>query len=400
MDPALVARYPFLPSAAELVRADGPPIETLMEGRAWAGARSQGRKRVEAALEGEPVPASHAASEHEALVSVLGYIVARLLVSSIDDDMLTNRYATAEARRVGEQLRTDPEEALLHVAKALGIPAEPREEIYGVPFTDYLQGSKELRALEWKLVNQRMDQGTVLLPRPKLARLVQEAFKQRLLDELPLEVPEVVRETMDTWSREITARIQEIRSEQADLEAEGIEPDWFPPCIKNLISAIKASENVSHEGRFATVAFLNTIGMERDAIVEDLFSNVPDFARGITEYQVDHIVGKKTKSEAYTPPGCSSLQTYGLCPMMSRSEDDWDKWCKHEKMNHPLTYYRWGLFVEKKKQEDEEDAPAGDEASEADEDAAEGDGDDDAVDGGDDRDDDGEDAGATEQGAG
>jgi DNA primase large subunit len=353
-----------------------------MEVRVWAAARSQGRARAQAAVEGEPVPPTQAASDHQALVAVLGYAVARLLVSLVDDKMLTNRYATSEARRLQENLGADDEKVLLHVAEALGVPATPVDErVYAVPFTDFLSASKDLRALEWKLVNQDLQDGQVLLPRVKLARLVQEAYKLKLLDELPLRVPPVVAEHLDTWARELDAQIQEVRSEQVDLAAAEVHPQAFPPCIRNLISAIKASENVSHEGRFATVTFLNHVGMDRDAIIQDLFSNVPDFARDITEYQVDHILGNKTKGEAYTPPGCGSLQTYGLCPMMAKPKDDWHKWCAHEKMNHPLTFYRWGLFVEEKKAEE-----ASSEAGQADEQGA--------------KDDQGDEARGTEDGAG
>lgn len=353
MDPALVARYPFLPEAARAVREEGPAIEDLLTGRAWQAARLAGKDRVLAAVEADPVPPAHARGDHEAMLAILGYVVARLLVSCVDDKLLVNRYATSEARGLGEVLAKDTDEALLAVAFALGVPVEPREGRFAVPFQAFLASSRDIKAVEWKLVNQDLARGHVLLGRGRFTRLVQEAFKHRLLDELPLDVPPVIAEHLAPWPQEIGTRLAEARSTEMEVTFDKVAPEVFPPCIKALIGSIRAGENVSHEGRFATVAFLNTIGMERDAIIEELFVNVPDFAKEITEYQVDHIVGRKGH-EAYTPPGCQSLQTYGLCPMFSKAKDDWDRWCSHEKMGHPLTYYRWGLFKLGKQEGSEE----------------------------------------------
>ncbi|MGH7337875.1 MAG: DNA primase large subunit PriL, partial [Myxococcota bacterium] len=268
-----------------------------------------------------------------------GYAVARIAVSAVEDKQLTNRYATAEARRAGEDLASEDDAVLLRVARALGLAAEPRGREFALPFTDYLRATSDISALDWKLVNQKLDRGWVVLPKKRLARTCQEALKLRLLTELPLPVPADVAKMLAPWPEELRSRLSEMRARSVELAAAQVTPEAFPPCIRALIASIQASENVSHEGRFATVAFLHTIGMERDAIVQDLFSSVPDFAREITEYQVDHITGRKAH-EAYTPPGCQAMQTFGLCPMMTKQKAEWDRLCAQEWMKHPLTYYR------------------------------------------------------------
>ncbi len=321
--------------------------------------------RVMAALDGEPVPAEHVADDHEALLAVLGYVYARLLVSCVDDRLLTNRYATAEARRLGEWLASDGDDVLFQVAGELGLELDHREadEVYAVPFPGYLTASRELNALEWKLVNRTMEAGQVLLERGAVARLVQDAWRLELADELPLKLPRQVREDLEKAVAEVQGKLADLKEGRQRLDFDEVEPDAFPPCINSIIARIKAGENMSHEGRFAVVSFLHTVGMGREAIIDELFPNVPDFARDITEYQVDHITGRKGK-DAYTPPACSSLQTYGLCPMLSRAKEDWDDWCAHDKMSHPLTYYRWGLFkIEKRKERAE--ARGGGEAEES-----------------------------------
>jgi len=354
VDAPHLARYPFVPQARNLVQEEGPPLGRLMQGHAWERARTRGRNRVGRALDQKPAPEVHPQGEHEALVEILGYVVARLVASCLDDNLATSRFALAEAERVCENLAEDPDWVLVDVAEALGIELEPREgHAWGVPFDDYLRASRELSAIDWKLVNRTMHAGTVLLERDEVTRLVQEAHRLRLMNELPLEVPSDVNEVLDPLLQPLEGRLTEIKAGREEVEMEQVEPDAFPPCIDALIQSIKSSENVSHEGRFAVVAFLNRIGMGREEIINELFPNVPDFAKDVTEYQVDHITGQKNK-ESYTPPGCSSMQTYGLCPMMGRAEEEWDDWCNHEKMNHPLTYYRWGLFTMEQRGEIEE----------------------------------------------
>ncbi len=367
MDAPRLARYPFVPEAVTLVQEEGPPLGRLLEAKAWSSARSQGKQRVLAALDGDPAPASHASSGHEALVDVLGYVVGRLIVSAIDERLLVNRFATAESRRLAEALTDEPDPILFEVCQALEVPVEHRdgdEPVYAVPFEAYLTTSRELSAIEWKLVNRTMDAGQVLLAREQVIRLAQEGLKLKLASELPLELPSDVVDAIEPLTRAVESKLADLRSGRAELDFEEIKPERFPPCMNGIINAIHAGENVSHEGRFAIVAFLHTIGMDRDGIINELFPNVPDFAKEVTEYQVDHITGAKNK-EAYTPPGCSSLQTYGLCPMLERSPEDWDDWCAHDKMNHPLTYYRWGLYVDEKRGE----GSSGDEGDEAGEDA-------------------------------
>ncbi len=367
MDAPRLARYPFHPDAIQLVQEEGPPLGRLLDAKAWSTARTQGRDRVLACLDGDPAPASHAANDHEALVDILGYVTARLIVSTLDDRLLVNRFATAESRRVGISLSDDPEPVLVEVADALGIPVEPRphDDVHEVPFPAYLTASQDLSSIEWKLVNRTLDDGRVLLPHDTTVRLVQEALKRRLAHELPLDLPSDVEEAIEPLTRPVESKLSDLRSGRTELDVDEVRPDRFPPCMTSIVNAIHAGENVSHEGRFAIVAFLHTVGMDRDGIINELFPNVPDFAKDVTEYQVDHITGQKSK-EAYTPPGCSSLQTYGLCPMMQRSEDEWDDWCAHEKMNHPLTYYRWGLYVDEQRDgENQPEASTEDEEEEA-----------------------------------
>jgi DNA primase large subunit len=105
----------------------------------------------------------------------------------------------------------------------------------------------------------------------------------------------------------------------------------FPPCMKTILTMMRAGENVPHTGRFAIVSFLHTIGMSADRIME-LFSTAPDFDARKSEYQVRHITGEISGTE-YSPPECSTMKSYGICYNP-------DQLCQQEWMTHPLKYYR------------------------------------------------------------
>ncbi len=86
----------------------------------------------------------------------------------------------------------------------------------------------------------------------------------------------------------------------------------FPPCIKAILEALLAGENLSHHQRFALASFLVNIGAEIDAILE-LFRRSPDFNEKIARYQIEHIAGLRGSRKRYLPYSCATMNSLGLC---------------------------------------------------------------------------------------
>ncbi len=86
----------------------------------------------------------------------------------------------------------------------------------------------------------------------------------------------------------------------------------FPPCIKAILEALLAGENLSHHQRFALASFLINIGAEIDAILE-LFRRSPDFNERIARYQIEHIAGLRGSRKRYLPYSCATMNSLGLC---------------------------------------------------------------------------------------
>ncbi|HJQ92729.1 MAG TPA: hypothetical protein VJ874_00415, partial [Candidatus Thermoplasmatota archaeon] len=185
------------------------------------------------------------------------------------------------------------------------------------------------------LVLRTVDKGQVKVDRKDAIRLVQEALARRIVEELEAErgkpMPGPVQDALEPLVERLTPKLDAARESWTTGDFGPVQPDLFPPCIKEVFEALKRRENVPHHGRFALATFLNTIGWGAEQIL-DYLSATPNFDREKSRYQIEHVTGQKGVG-AYTPPGCATMQTNGVCPLDKR-----DSVCFTIK--HPLSYYR------------------------------------------------------------
>jgi DNA primase large subunit len=331
----LLAKYPFLPGAAEFVGTHGPGMHDLLFDRAYARVRGRGVGRVRAALEDSVIEPLPAGGEPEALVELLSYGVGRMVVASLKVPYAARRSAMAEAKLAHERLVKEPPEVIADVAKLLGV----RLQGQAVHFTDYLRHSTPIKEAGWKLVNQPLRGGYVEVEPRRLARLLQEAVRLRIEAAAQHEPgPEVQR----AFAEDIAALRKLAEEQVAKFQGGDLGPvqlQLLPPCMSKLLAQLQSGVNVPHTGRFALTSFLHTVGMGSEEIMR-LFAAAPDFKEEMTRYQVEHITGKTSGTE-YTPPGCPTMVTNGVCPMEELRREERDPFCIHPRMHHPLTYYRW-----------------------------------------------------------
>jgi DNA primase large subunit len=336
MEP-LHARYPFLGESraaveeagvdlAALVTEGGPPVERAVE-------------RVEYALEEGSVGDTH----RRPRVELLSYPVARVLVSLVDEHVLTRKYARAEARTAHERFTADfaTETELRSTADTSLTRAELLAEFdltgsvravggeYRVSVGTYLQLAADQRDDEWRLVNRELRDGEVPLEEGELDVLLEAAVRARVTEGLPLSVPEPIAE-------ELSGPVEYLEELLADLDftrdIDTVVPELFPPCMRALLDRVQKGEHLEHHSRFAIASFLTSIGMSTDDIV-DLFQVNPGFGEEATRYQVNHIRGQTSPTE-YSPPSCATMQSYGDCVNM----DD-----RCETIAHPMAYYEDAL---------------------------------------------------------
>ncbi len=345
-----IARFPFLKESSEYLRKNGITLEALVKSRAYEPARLLGKERVLEAVDLAWIPDHPITSDADATTELLSYPIARILVSCLADEAFVKRYAIAEAKRAHEALRrevfggnerksiTDQESESIQgldfaigVAKELGLSGEREDGKMAVDFTDYLRFSSMMKSRSWKLVNQRLSHGSVVISVEKFLRLVESSLTARISSELPLQVNNEILTTFASATEEIRIALAEKRAEHPRRGLGTRSYIRFPPCMKRLLDMIRTGENVPHSGRFALVAFLHTLGMDSDDILTT-FATSPDFDENKSRYQIQHISGEISGTE-YTPPGCSTMKSYGICY-------DPDSLCRLEWMDHPLKYYR------------------------------------------------------------
>jgi DNA primase large subunit len=289
----LFAKYPFLSSAAPLLRTYH--ITNLPQ-----EVRARAQERVLEAIErGEKgvLP-----KLDNPWVELLSFPFSRALVLYVDDDWLRRRWALAEAASVERLLHGESDELLLHVINDLGLKTKKIEDgKWIMHFSQYLHLSKRLvTEPRWKLVNRLMDKGLVTLTRPEVIRLVREWLYDSFVQAKPVPV---------NWDPEEAKAIKEaLQKRAAKTVAPAPSKEWAP-CMVALRNRVA---DASHFGLFALAAYMSNNGYEVNEIV-DVLRVRSDFDEKIARYQVEHIAGQRGSRVKYRPPSCQSMKTHGLC---------------------------------------------------------------------------------------
>lgn len=328
-----LAYYPFLPEVRDVVRELGPDPQDLLAGRAYDGVRRRAEERVKRAFGSDLIETGDVGSEHRALEEILSHAVARMLLVCLGDRIVASRYAAKEAARVRRVLKTEEDPVVEDMAATLGVPFDAGVDGWRIHFSDLLK--RVPSKPEWKLVLQTLRAGWVDLDRRGLEGLVEEALRRRLETELHREMGKSAATDMVTMLAPVLDRLrpdlEEARKDWNTGDFGPVREGAFPPCIQQLFEQMKAGAMIPHHGRFAFASFLGTIGMSADQIL-DFMTQIPNFNREKSEYQIRHIAGELSV-EAYTPPSCGTMQTNGICPLERR-----DEICG--RIKHPLSYYR------------------------------------------------------------
>ncbi|MCQ2085379.1 MAG: DNA primase large subunit PriL [archaeon] len=330
MDTLRAARYPFIRDASAYAEEKTDSIEELLTGARYSEVRERGLARVIGAMKNHTIPDYSLSTEYNRLVEVLSYPYARMLVSVIGDRLLIKRYALAEAERMNAMLSKDIE-SIPTLLEELEINATVnRDGTMNLHFADFLRFSYVMKAVEWKLINMNVENGYVRINNDKFIRLLQNAYRLRVEQELPLKVPDELAVHFQHDVGKVNLLLAEAKSRMDPTNGEGMKDEFLPPCIKAIIEMAQAGQNLPHSARFALVTFLHALGLNYQQIVA-IFAVSPDFNESVSEYQIKHITGELNGTDGYTPPECGTMKTNGIC-------FNPDPLC--ERIKHPLNYYR------------------------------------------------------------
>lgn len=318
-----LAKYPFMSEAKEWVRNEKVSIEEILFDKIYERARIRGIERVKQAFEKGVIKSIALLNEVDCMMEIFSYPIARMLVVAIDNEYLFRRYALAEAKKAYYELKEEEFEFIKQIANEFNIELNGNK----MHFADYLKYAPTWD-IKWKLVNKKLDEGYVLIEKNEIARILQEAIRKKIYNEMMnLFAPPEAKKVFKNEIMEIRNKLI-LKKKREEIRKGEINFEDFPPCMQNLISAIKSGMNVPHVGRFTIVTFLNAIGQSIDEILK-LFSSSPDFNEEKTRYQIEHITGR-ISGTIYSTPKCDTIRTWGLC---NATEE-----CRG--IRHPLIFYR------------------------------------------------------------
>ncbi|MDD1704491.1 MAG: DNA primase regulatory subunit PriL [Methanoregula sp.] len=327
------AHFPVLKRAQDHVRIRFTALESLLKDPKGEILAARAADRIQEAISPRKVfnPTVPGSAEDEIAV----YALSRIMASCINDRQLIDRLTRYESDRayyflVNEEewnqnyKQEDGEYSRLCIALAgeLGIRITQDR----MPLVDYVELVAPLHEDRFRLVNRRLDKGSVEIRKDERYELLRERIRLLLRRDLPHKVPTSICERLAPRATQLKRAYQDQMVQQFGE----IQEHAFPPCIHALITALAAGTNLTHAGRFGLTTFIHAIGMDTRAIAE-LYGRSPDFDAEKTMYQVEHITGRGGSSTEYSTPACAAMRTTGLC--LNR-----DALC--ERVNHPLSYYK------------------------------------------------------------
>ncbi len=250
-----------------------------------------------------------------AKMTVLTYIVSRMIVSALDD-WVRMRYAVSEGNYYRKLLEGEKEVVLRLVSADMGVKLRG----WDVHVSAFIRASSRIRDDEWRLVNRRVIGGFVKTSRREVVRVLEELLRSKLFEKVP-----VVKPIIDPVIGDLIKKASK-EAKKFDFDLGEVDLSCLPPCMKEILSELRRGMNIPHTARFAITSFLLNIGMDVEGVIE-LFKSAPDFDEEKTRYQVEHIAGERGKGAEYISPSCDTMRTYHNCV------DNCD-------VNHPLTYYK------------------------------------------------------------
>ncbi len=154
-----------------------------------------GKARLEQALSGE---LSFVNTSYRKLDYILGYVYARMLLSAMKKPYLTRVFASAEAKRATEALRTDSTECALKLAGELGLGLSvAKDGLLGIKMAEFLRYAAAEDNSEYRLANQRLEKGVVLMDSSTAAGVVGLAALKYVEKGLPIQIKDLPKAVIE-----------------------------------------------------------------------------------------------------------------------------------------------------------------------------------------------------------
>ena len=231
---------------------------------------------------------------------IISFVIAVKIVHATGNKRLLKRFVLYESMVVEQSLQSDFDDEFIRnilLAKFSKLKRVEKDGYeYKVGVADYMMMMSQFNEKEWRLVNQKVDQGFVFIKKSKFVRLMRVGimkFLENMVSSNTLKLPSMFDEHV------VTAR--------GLLDDFAVVPmsKTYPPCMTSIIDQINRGENPNNISRVILTTYLLNRGVSVEDVAET-FNNTPDHDSKKTEYYISRLVGYKSY-------GCSKIESYGLC---------------------------------------------------------------------------------------
>ena len=308
-----IVKYPFLTEAGKYLSDKGFSLEQFGSDPDLKRIVSMAFDRIKIATDGKIYKSNLSANDSSLPMEVFSFLIAVILLKLTGIHTLIRRFSLAEARRSERFLEKDlsnhndraKEQIALQIMRDLfSITIKKQDDDFIIPISNYLKHSINFHEREWKLINRKINNGSVFLTSHETVRLVRKEIDQFISSKIhSANTPEMIEGFQEY--------VDKLKTLAKKFEVKIVESSEYPPCIKHAIEVLEKGENLPHSGRFMLATYLLAKGQQVEEIAP-LFKNAPDYNEKVTLYQLNHLSGKISTTK-YACPSCEKLKSQNLC---------------------------------------------------------------------------------------
>ena len=308
-----IVKYPFLTEAGKYLSDKGFTLDQFGTDPDLKRIVSIAFDRIKTASEGKIYNSNLSTNDSSLSIGVFSFLIAVILLKLTGMHTLIRRFSLAEARRSERFLEKDLTShnditknnlALEIMHDLFSISIQKKDDDFIIPISNYLKHAINFHEREWKLINRKVNNGSVFLTSHETVRLVRKEIDHYILSKInTANTPEMIQGFEEY--------VEKLKILAKKFEVKIIESSEYPPCIKHAIEVLEKGENLPHSCRFMLATFLLGKGQSVEQIAP-LFKNAPDYNEKVTLYQINHLAGKSGTTK-YACPSCEKLKSQDLC---------------------------------------------------------------------------------------
>lgn len=264
---------------------------------------------------------------------IIAYPISRLIVSAMSTKNMNEKFANLIRKKTFSEIVNDTKskEICLDLAEDFKLKYGIEENFFvSISLLDYLENY--FIDEETKIVNKIVSKGKVYLNINDFARFLSEKAYAKVVESLPIQGENIPKKFVQL-AKNISSQVYSLQQKDFEEKISGkIDPNLFPPSMKNLYEKQLSGEKLTYYERLAIGGFLQQVGMQKQEML-NFFSKSPDFKKHIAEYHINRIYEKGLSAPSYKKMG-----EFGI--IVSKDE---------KKFVHPVKYYLSQIRIKNRK---------------------------------------------------